>query len=1391
MKKLLVANRSEIAIRCFRAAAELGLRTVAVYSHEDRFSLHRFKADEAFLIGPDGVGEPVRSYLDIDAILGVAHAVGADAVHPGYGFLSENAEFARRADAAGVRFVGPTPDQLDAFGDKTAARRLAAAAGVPTVPGTEGAVTDDEEALAAARAIGYPVIVKASFGGGGRGMRVVRDESELVARLNEARREAGAAFGRADVFLERYIPRVKHIEVQVLGDAHGNLVHLWERDCSVQRRHQKLIEVAPSVGVPQALREAICDAAVRLCRQVQYRAAGTVEFLLDADRGDFYFIEVNPRIQVEHTVTEMVTGIDLVQAQILVSQGHQLHDAPLSIPRQADIQTRGVAIQCRITTEDPQNQFVPDYGRITTYRSPGGFSLRLDGGNGFGGAVITPYFDSLLVKLTTWGTTLGQAVVRADRALQEFRIRGVKTNIAFLRNVILHPTFGGGEATTDFVDRASELYEFPEVRDRATKLLTYLADVIVNGRDDVRKSVRPDVVLSTPVPPPADRQVDPPAGTRQLLQSLGPEKFAAWVRDQDRLLITDTTFRDAHQSLLATRVRTYDLLAVSDAVARELPGLFSLEMWGGATFDTSMRFLQEDPWARLADLRARIPNVLFQMLLRASNAVGYTSYPDNVVREFIRLSAAGGIDVFRIFDSLNATGNMRVAMEGVREDTDAICEAAICYTGDILDPARTKYSLDYYVRMAKELVAMGTHILAIKDMAGLCKPFAARALVKALRDEVGVPIHFHTHDTSGINAASVLYAAEAGVDIADTALASMSGMTSQPCLNAVAAALRHGPRDTGLDAAALDRLSDYWAAVRSLYYPFDEGLNAPAPDVYQHEMPGGQYTNLRQQAKSLGLAPRWREVCAAYAAANQLLGDIVKVTPSSKVVGDLALYMVTNDLSAEDVARGRGSANFPKSVVEMMQGLLGTPEGGWPAEFQSRVLSAARVDAVTERPGAMLPPADFDAEATALEEKSGRAPSRQDVMSSVLYPKVYETFDAHRTAYYDTSVIPTPNFFYGLKPGEETAVEIEKGKTLIIRYLTTGELHEDGKRTVFFELNGQPREVSVPDRTADVAVKRHVKADPSDPGQVAAPMPGKVSVVSARAGDSVKAGDRLLSIEAMKMETPVYAAFDGTVEKVEVAAGAVVEAGELSCGSCAVRRRRRPGRARPLLDELHERRQRAQPLEHRVRGGPCLPDVRLAPDGIAERAKGLAQPARLRVALRQGVHHRLGTRVDGQGLFGGRNRLGVSARRGQLLAARGQPGRLPGRHPQQPPQLHERVLRIVHADVHDALDGGCRVWLERPDHEDARRLHAAGVAALRLARVERVHQPLGHRAGARPMRSRHRREHGLARERVALDGEVVSGDMAGVIAQVHRVVGILVAVDDPTAGTRPTGPWRR
>ena len=1145
MRKLLVANRSEIAIRIFRAATELGLGTVAIYTYEDRFSLHRFKADESYLIGPPEGGAPVKGYLDIPALIAIAREHDVDAIHPGYGFLAENADLARACVEAGITFVGPDATLLETFGDKTAAKRLAKQTNVPTLPGTEHGLTDPAEVKSAARQIGYPLIIKASFGGGGRGMRVVKTADELMPRLEEAQREAGAAFGRGEVFIERYIPRAKHIEVQILGDSHGNLVHLWERDCSVQRRHQKVVEIAPSINLPIELRRSICDAAVRLCKAANYKNAGTVEFLLDQDTGEFFFIEVNPRIQVEHTVTEVVTGVDLVKSQILVAQGHQLHAEPLNVPPQDKIETRGYAMQCRITTEDPENHFIPDYGRLTTYRSPGGFAVRLDGGNGFGGAVITPYFDSLLVKITTWGTTFKESIDRMDRALREFRIRGVKTNIPFLENLLRSPEFQSGDATTTFIDKTPELFRFSPRRDRATKILSYLGDVIVNGRPDVRGKVDPTREFAEPLVPPFKTGTPPPPGLRNMLLELGPEKFAQWVRKQKGLLFTDTTFRDAHQSLLATRVRTHDMLRVAEAVAHLCPRLFSLEMWGGATFDTSMRFLQEDPWDRLDQLRTRIPNIPFQMLLRASNAVGYTNYPDNVVNGFVKASAEHGIDVFRIFDSLNWTENMKVAVEAVRSNTNALCEAAICYTGDILDPKRTKYSLDYYVKLARELVSMGTHILGIKDMAGLCKPYAAYALVKALRDEVGVPIHFHTHDTSGINAASILRASDAQVDIADAALASMSGTTSQPNLNSLVAALQQTPRDSGLDLDALNRLSDYWEEVREFYYPFEEGTRSGSAEVYHHEMPGGQYTNLRQQAKNLGLAGRWREIADAYAQVNQLLGDIVKVTPSSKVVGDLALFMVTNNLTAMDLLSPERKLNFPRSVVEMMQGMLGQPEGGWPKVFQKIVLDTAGEKPMKGRPGAKMPKVDFEAAKQELAGKIRRQPRDVDVLSYLLYPQVFLDYEKHQRQYDNTSVLPTPAFFYGLQRGEEIAVEIEPGKTLIVRYLTTGEPREDGMRTIFFELNGQPREVNVPDRSLEGNLHKHPKADPEIPDQVAAPMPGKVSTVAVSKGQAVKEGERLLSIEAMKMETAVYAPRGARVKDVLVRPGSAVTAGDL------------------------------------------------------------------------------------------------------------------------------------------------------------------------------------------------------------------------------------------------------
>ncbi len=1139
MKKLLVANRSEIAIRVMRAATELGFRTVGIYSWEDRYSLHRFKADESYQIG--GPDAPVKNYLNIPAIVQTAVDVGVELIHPGYGFLSENAEFAEACAAAGITFVGPTPEMLRSFGDKTAARKIAEKAGVPIVPGTEDSLTDWKEVQREAKRIGFPLIIKAAHGGGGRGMRVVREMGELQEKLAEASREAGAAFGKGEVFLERYIQHAKHIEVQLLGDAQGNLLHLFERDCSVQRRHQKVVELAPAVSLPLDVRLKICEAAVKIGRQVRYRNAGTVEFLVDSTTHEFFFIEVNPRIQVEHTVTEIITGTDLVKSQIRIAMGHGLHEAPISLPRQEELTFRGVALQSRITSEDPANGFTPDYGRITSYRSPAGYGVRLDGGTAYSGAVITPYFDSLLVKLTCFGSTFDEVIARTQRALAEFRIRGVKTNIPFLQNLIAHPDFQSGAATTTFIDNTPSLFKFSQRRDRATKLLTYLGDVIVNGRPEVKK--KPDITVMTPPRKLAfDLNAKPPEGTRDLLLKLGPAKFADWILKQKKLLITDTTMRDAHQSLLATRVRTVDLLGAAGFVSHELPQLFSLEMWGGATFDTALRFLYEDPWSRLAELRKRVPNVLFQMLFRASNALGYTNYPDNVVKEFAKLAARQGMDVFRIFDSLNWTENMKVAMEAVLE-TDAICEAAICYTGDILDPKRTKYSLNYYVKLAKELERMGTHILCIKDMAGLLKPLAARALVKALRDEIGVPIHFHTHDTAGIQGGSYLMAAEAGVNIVDCAVSSMSGMTSQPNMNALVGALENTPRQTGLSQAALSDYSDYWEAVRRYYAPFEEGMLAPTASVYQHEMPGGQYTNLRVQSKSLGLESRWNEVAQMYAEVNQLFGDIVKVTPSSKIVGDMALFMVTNNLKPADVMDPNRHLAFPKSVVEFFRGDIGQPTGGFPKELQKIVLGKEKP--LRGRPGASLDKINLEKTRDELSEKIRRDADETDLASYLMYPQVFLDFSRFAGHYGDVSVIPTPAFFYGLQPYQEVPIEIEPGKTLLVKFLTIGDPDADGLVTVFFELNGQPREVKVPDRKRGVVKVERPKADAQNPKHVGAPMPGKVSAVSVSLGQNVTKGTRLLAIEAMKMETAVYSPRDGKITRINVQPGNQVATGDL------------------------------------------------------------------------------------------------------------------------------------------------------------------------------------------------------------------------------------------------------
>ncbi len=1135
-KKLLVANRSEIAIRIMRAATELGLRTVAIYAEEDRFSMHRFKADEAYRVG-EGKG-PVGAYLDIEGIVALAKEKGVDIIHPGYGFLSENAKFAAACRAAGIEFVGPKAELLDLMGDKVAARALTQKLKIPTLPGTEDPVSDRKVALKVAAEIGFPLIIKAAFGGGGRGMRVVHKPGDLDSLLDEAQGEAGRAFGNDAVFLEKYIPRAKHIEVQVLGDRHGNAVHLHERDCSVQRRHQKVVEIAPSYGLPDKVRHELCDASARIAKEIGYDNAGTVEFLLDLDTNDWFFIEMNPRIQVEHTVTEQITGIDLVRSQILIAQGHALHSDEVAIPAQDKIQRNGFAVQCRVTTEDPANKFTPSYGKIITYRSAGGYGVRLDAGMGDAGAVITPFYDSLLVKITTSGATFHTALDRMDRALREMRIRGVKTNTPFLENVINHPTFRSGSATTTLIDTTPALFEFKQRRDRATKLLGFLGNVIVNGNPHA-KGYRPPQPLTAAPLPKWDGRVQPAKGTRQLLLELGPKKFAEWTLKQKRLFITDTTFRDAHQSLMATRVRTADMLAIAPAVARRTAELFSLEMWGGATFDTAMRFLNEDPWLRLRTLREKVPNICFQMLLRGANAVGYTSYPANVVAGFVKHSAECGMDIFRVFDSLNDLSNMKAAMEAV-QDTHGICEGALCYTGDILDPKRTKYSLKYYVSLAKELEKMGAHMIAIKDMAGLCRPYAAKALVKALKDAIGIPVHFHTHDTSGVNAASILQASDAGVDVVDLAIASMSGSTSQPNLNSVVAALQNTPRETGLDLDTLNEFSDYWEHVRNFYAPFDTAPKTGSGEVYLHEMPGGQYTNLREQAASMGLGHRWPEIARCYRAVNDLFGDIVKVTPSSKVVGDMALFLFTRGIKPADVVNLEpGSIAFPESVIDMLSGGLGEPMGGFPKDVVRAVLGNAKVKRTKPEPVKLK---DVKAE---VADKTKREASDDDLYSHLMYPQVFADFAKFQAANSDVSCLPTPAFFYGLRPGEEIQVSIEDGKVLFIKLINLGAPDKDGRRVISYELNGMPRESTVVDKSITKETKTRAKAAANDPLQIGAPIPGMITAFEATVGKAVTKGAKLATLEAMKMQTNILAPADGTVAEIFAGIGEAVEAGDL------------------------------------------------------------------------------------------------------------------------------------------------------------------------------------------------------------------------------------------------------
>ncbi len=1139
IRKILVANRSEIAIRVFRAANELGIQTVAVFTDEDKLALHRFKADEAYQVGK-GLG-PIEAYLSIPEIIRVAVEARVDAIHPGYGLLSENPEFAEACAEAGIIFIGPTPDTMRMLGNKVAARDLAVSIGVPVMPATDPLPEDMATVKERALAIGYPLMLKASWGGGGRGMRIIRDEATLVRDFTAAKREAKAAFGKDEVYLEKLVERARHIEVQVLGDRHGTIVHLFERDCTVQRRNQKVVERAPAPYLTAAERENIAGYATAIARAASYVGAGTVEFLQDASTGKFYFIEVNPRIQVEHTVTEQVTGIDIVKAQIHIAEGERIGTPASGVPPQEDIRLNGNALQCRITTEDPEHNFIPDYGRITAYRGAMGFGIRLDGGTAYSGAVITRYYDPLLEKVTAWAPTADEAILRMDRALREFRIRGVATNLTFLENIIAHPSFRDGSYTTRFIDTTPELFEAVKRRDRATKLLTYIADVTINGHPDVRGRPKPPADAlkpEAPRPPLASRP-----GTRQLLDQLGPAGFARWMRGEERVLVTDTTMRDAHQSLLATRVRSHDIVAIAPAYAEMLPGLLSLECWGGATFDVALRFLTEDPWERLSDIRERVPNLLLQMLLRGSNGVGYTNYPDNVVKFFVRQAAAGGVDLFRVFDCLNWVENMRVSIDAVRE-TDRLCEAAFCYTGDINDPDRAKYSLKYYVGLVQELERAGAHIIGIKDMAGLLKPAAARKLVETLRQETDLPLHLHTHDTSGIAGASILAAVDAGIDAVDAAMDALSGLTSQPTLGSIVEALKGTPRDTGLDPAAIREISFYWEQVRKQYRAFEPDLRSGASEVYLHEMPGGQFTNLKEQARSLGLESRWHEVAQAYADANRLFGDIVKVTPSSKVVGDMALLMVSSGLTAADVADPAREVSFPESVVQMLRGDLGQPPGGWPPALQAKALKGAAP--ITVRPGSLLPLADLDAERKAAAEKVGFALDDPQLASYLMYPKIYSEYAKSMDDYGPTSILPTPIYFYGLEVGQEIMVDLERGKTLVVRCQAIGETDEEGQKRVFFELNGQPRIVKVPDRAhGATGARTRRKAEDGNPNHIAAPMPGVVSTLMVQPGTEVKAGDVLLSIEAMKMETALHAERDGKIGEVLVHKGSQIDAKDL------------------------------------------------------------------------------------------------------------------------------------------------------------------------------------------------------------------------------------------------------
>ncbi|WP_417872480.1 pyruvate carboxylase [Xanthomarina gelatinilytica] len=1141
--KVLVANRGEIAIRIFRACTEINVRTVGIYTFEDRYSLHRYKADESYQIGEDN--DPLKPYLDIDEIIKVALECGANAIHPGYGFLSENAQFAQKCEENNIIFIGPKVSVLKSLGDKITAKEVAVANNIPIIQSNQKPLKDIDTALSEAKNIGYPIMLKAASGGGGRGMRVIRQPEELKGAFNESKREALNAFGDDTVFLEKFVENPKHIEIQIVADNYGNTVHLFERDCSVQRRYQKVIEFAPSYDLKQETKNALYEYAINICKAVDYNNIGTVEFLVDDD-GSIYFIEVNPRIQVEHTVTEVVTNIDLVKTQLFIAGGYKLSDQQIKIPNQEAIKVTGYALQCRITTEDPQNDFKPDYGEITTYRSASGFGIRLDAGSVYQGAIVSPFFDSMLVKVTANSRTLDGACRKVRRALAEFRIRGVKTNMPFLDNILKHETFRRGDVTVNFIKQNPDLFVFKAPRNRATKLVTYLGDVIVNGNPDVKKT-DPTKTFVKPVVPKFNPNGSYPKGTKDLLTTLGPDKFAQWLKAEKKIHFTDTTMRDAHQSLLATRMRTYDMLKVAEGYAKNNPDIFSMEVWGGATFDVCFRFLQENPWERLQLLRKAMPNILLQMLIRGSNGVGYTAYPDNLIEKFVEQSWENGVDLFRIFDSLNWMKSIAPCIEHVRNRTQGLAEGSICYTGDILNPKNTKYNLKYYTNLAKDIENAGAHILAIKDMAGLLKPYAAFELVSALKQELNIPVHLHTHDTSSIQSATYLKAIEAGVDVVDVALGGLSGLTSQPNFNSVVEMMKFNPRENSLNIDSLNEYSNYWETVREYYYPFESGLKAGSGEVFKHEIPGGQYSNLKPQAQALGLEDRFHEITAMYADVNQLFGDIVKVTPSSKVVGDMAQYLVSNNLTVQDVLERGDSISFPQSVVSFFKGDLGQPVGGFPKDLQKLILKDEKP--YTDRPNAHLEPIDFEKEYEAFrkifEKDLSRPLKITDFLSYKLYPKVFtDSYNKH-LKYDNLMNLPTKNFFYGMEIGEEIIVELDKGKTLLITLDSVGKPNEDGMVTVYFKVNGQGRSVQIKDESIKIDKVEHLKADKANTKEIGAPLQGLLSTILVKKGDKVTKNQPLFIIEAMKMETTITANEAATVKQLVLNPGVMVNSEDL------------------------------------------------------------------------------------------------------------------------------------------------------------------------------------------------------------------------------------------------------